>query len=341
MLDDRKAAILSAVVTEYIETAQPVGSSTVSAVPGVDVSSATVRNEMGALEDEGFLYQPHTSAGRVPTEKGYRQFVDGLAEPTALARRDSQQVNNFFAQTHDHLEGLLAQTSSLLSSLTDCAAVVVGPEIDDEKVLSTQIVRLASTTALVVVVLSGGAIDKRSVEIPEMVTDAEIAEASAVLDRATRGRVRTDLHTVSAPETGLSVGVISTVSACVGVLAEVGDDGASVFVEGASRVATAFDAVATVSEVLVILEKQLVVVTLLRDLLDRGLNVAIGSETGVEPLAECSLVVAPYGPDGSSIGTIGVLGPTRMNYPHALAAVALVSNTLGHTLAEAGDPAAN
>jgi heat-inducible transcriptional repressor len=341
MLDDRKAAILSAVVSEYIETAQPVGSSRVAADPGVEVSSATVRNEMVALEDEGFLHQPHTSAGRVPTEKGYRQFVDGLAEPAALARRDSQQVNNFFAQTHDHLEGLLAQTSSLLSSLTDCAAVVVGPEIDDEKVLSAQIVRLASTTVLIVAVLSGGAIDKRIVEIPEKVTDDEILEASTELDRAIRGRVRTTISDLASFDDSLSPGVLSTVNACVAVLAEVGVDSAAVFVEGTSRVASAFDAVATVSEVLIILDKQLVVVTLLRDLLDRGLNVAIGSESGVEPLAECSLVVAPYGPEGSSIGTIGVLGPTRMNYPHALAAVALVSNTLGHTLEAEGAAAAS
>lgn len=336
MLDDRKAAILSAIVAEYIDTAQPVGSSHVVSAPGVDVSSATVRNEMGSLEDEGFLYQPHTSAGRVPTEKGYRQFVDGLAEPAALARRDSQQVSDFFAQTHDHLEGLLAQTSSLLSSLTDCAALVVGPEIDDEKVLSTQIVRLASTTALVVVVLSGGAIDKRSAEIPAHVTDDEIAEAGVLLEQATLGRVRTTLSEVVPLAEQRSPGVMAVLDACVSVLAEVGVDRTRVFVEGASRVATAFDAAATVSEVLVILEKQLVVVTLLRDLLDRGLNVAIGSESGVEPLAECSLVVAPYGPEGSSIGTIGVLGPTRMNYPHALAAVALVSNTLGHALTEEG-----
>lgn len=334
MLDDRKAAILSAVVTEYIETASPVGSGRVSAARGVDVSSATVRNEMAALEEDGFLYQPHTSAGRVPTEKGYRQFVDGLTEPAALATRDSAQVNAFFAQAHGQLEDLLAHTSGLLADLTDCAAVVVGPDVEDEHVLSSQLVRLSTTTTLMVVVLSGGAVEKRTVEIADDVHDDSVAAAGILLDESTRGLSWSALSNVTFDRESLDDDVARVLDGCFLTLSDARPMDASVFVDGASRVATAFDAVNTVSEVLVILEKQLVVVRLLRDVLDRGMSVAIGSETGVEPLAECSLVVAPYGPEGSTVGTVGVLGPTRMNYPQALAAVAVVSNTLSRTLAE-------
>ncbi|MBA2497393.1 MAG: hypothetical protein H0V33_09930, partial [Acidimicrobiia bacterium] len=125
-LDERRTAILRAVVEEYIETAQPVGSGAVA--PVVNVSSATVRNAMATLEQDGFLRQPHTSAGRVPTEKGYRHFVDAITQPAALDMASVQQVRSFFSTAHGELEQLLQDTSRLLSNLTDYAAVVVGPQ---------------------------------------------------------------------------------------------------------------------------------------------------------------------------------------------------------------------
>ena len=127
MLDERKSAILRAVVEEYIETAQPVGSGHVAAAHGVDVSSATVRNEMAGLEAEGFLRQPHTSAGRVPTEKGYRFFVDHLRRPARLPAPSAEEVRAFFARAHGEVEQMLAETSRLLSNLTNLTSVVVAP----------------------------------------------------------------------------------------------------------------------------------------------------------------------------------------------------------------------
>src|SRR6478609_116473 len=130
MLDERKTAILRAVVEEYITTAQPVGSGHVAAAPAVRVSPATVRNEMAVLEQEGYLAQPHTSAGRVPTDKGYRFFVDHLAEPGRLDAARSQQVRSFFDSAHGALERMLEDTSRLLSRLTNQVAVVIGPGQD-------------------------------------------------------------------------------------------------------------------------------------------------------------------------------------------------------------------
>src|SRR6476646_6706252 len=124
-LDERKAAILKAVVEEHIHTAQPVGSQTIARSGGLQVSSATVRNEMTILEREGYLVQPHTSAGRIPTDKGYRFFVDSLSQPGPLTPAQRQQVRDFFAKAHGELEQMLNDTSRLLSTLTDYAAVVV------------------------------------------------------------------------------------------------------------------------------------------------------------------------------------------------------------------------
>ena len=127
MLDERKSAILRAVVEEYIDTAQPVGSAHVARSPDVDVSPATVRNEMAGLEADGYLRQPHTSAGRVPTEKGYRFFVDHLRRPARLQGRSAEEVRDFFARAHGEAEQMLARTSRLLSNLTNLTGVVVAP----------------------------------------------------------------------------------------------------------------------------------------------------------------------------------------------------------------------
>ncbi len=330
MLDERKAQILRAVVEEYIQTAQPVGSGHVAAAPGVSVSSATVRNEMASLEAEGFLAQPHTSAGRIPTEKGYRSFVDSLTEPS-LGRTADQQVREFFDQAHGEIEQMLADTTQLLTGLTDYAAVVVGPAHEAADVRSVQLVALAPAVVLFVAVLGNGAVEKCTVGLTSEVEEATLSDASAHLSAHLIGHPLGKVDEVPAADALEIAPVVAAVCAAVEAGEDVDDH---VFVNGASRMAAAFDAVETVRSVLTILEQQLVVVTLLRDVVSRGLNVAIGTETGMQPLADCALVVAPYTVDGEQVGTVGVLGPTRMNYPQALAAVAVVGQRLGHRLSE-------
>jgi heat-inducible transcriptional repressor len=332
MLDDRKAAILRAVVREYIETAQPVGSGTVARTTTVQVSPATVRNEMAVLERDGYLVQPHTSAGRIPTDKGYRFFVDQLTSPGALGPAERTQVRQFFNMAHGELEQMLQDTSQLLAGLTDYAAVVVGPGHEAAAVRSVQLVGLGSRVALLVVVLANGVVEKRSVEVPVDTGDDRIGAAGAHLAAHLTGRT---LAEERVPASTADAATDELVTAALGQLHGSHDtEPDHVFVGGASHMARAFDAVETVREVLGILEQQLVVVTLLRDVLDRGLSVAIGTEHGFEPLAECSLIVAPYDLEGEHAGTIGVVGPTRMNYPQALAAVAAVGQRLSRKLSE-------
>lgn len=332
MLDDRKADILRAVVEEYIDTAQPVGSSRLVQTGGLQVSPATVRNELSVLEREGYLTQPHTSAGRVPTEKGYRFFVDHLTPKGTLQPAQRQAVMQFFSHTHGALEQMLHDTSRLLSGLTDYAAVVIGPAHEAATVRSVQLVGLAPQVALMVAVLSNGVVEKRSLDIDEHTGDERLGAASAVLASNLVGKQIG--HEPAVASTGDAT-TDKVVAAAASALAHGHDDEADhVFVGGASRMAAAFDAVDTVGQVLAILEQQYVVVTLLKDVLDRGLSVAIGSEVGHESLAECSVVVAPYEVEGEQAGTIGVVGPTRMKYPQALAAVALVSQRLGRRLSD-------
>jgi len=336
MLDERKATILRAVVTEYIETAQPVGSGHVASSAEVNVSSATVRNDMAALEAEGYLAQPHTSAGRIPTEKGYRFFVDQLGGPGKLGVSESQQVRAFFSRTHGEMEQMLSDTSRLLSSLTHYAAVVVGPQHEVATIKSVQLVGLSSRLVLAVLVLSSGAIEKHSIELADDTDDLIVNAAAVRLSTQIIGQTLASASSIDSRslDLGESADVADVLRAAFAVLGGEHRHDEQVFIGGTSDMVESFDAVRTVSEILRILEQQLVVVSLLEDVLDRGLSVAIGRETGNEALADCSIVVAPYVVDGETAGSIGVLGPTRMHYDQALSAVAVVANRLGRTLSE-------
>ncbi|MPY95119.1 MAG: heat-inducible transcription repressor HrcA [Acidimicrobiia bacterium] len=329
MLDERKAAILRAIVEEYIQTAQPVGSSHVVSATKVQVSSATIRNDMVALERDGYLQQPHTSAGRVPTEKGYRFFVDHLGRP-GLGEGEVLTVHAFFERTHNRLEELLADTSRLLANLTSYTAVVIGDPVDAASIRSVHLAALDPLTVVEVLVLSNGSVDKRVVELDEVTDEDRVRTAEGLLSAALVGA--TVARPGPVPPSGDRLVEALTAKALAAFEEPASDT--SLYVGGAAQITTAFNAIETVRAVLSVLEEQFVVVTLLRDILDRGLNVAIGTETGVAPLAECSLVVAPYLIDGQAAGSIGVLGPTRMNYPQALAAVAVVSNQLGDRLSK-------
>ncbi len=335
MLDERKAAVLRAVVEEYIDTAQPVGSAHVRQSAGVTVSSATIRNDMASLERDGYLSHPHTSAGRVPTDKGYRFFVDALTAPSDLGRPEQQKVSDFFDRTHGALEQMLSETSQLLATLTNYAAVVVSASNDDAVVRSVHLVEMGPHEGMAVFVLSNHVVEKLSFELPATATPEVLAAAGAALENATRGgaldlnqRVTTGNAAVDEVIGALRFGYERRAKTSAAPSAD------QLFVGGTARVAEAFDAVDTVRRVLGVLEHQYVVVSLLRDVLSTGQSVAIGAEHGLAPLAECAVVVAPITVGGHHAGTVGVLGPTRMNYPHALAAVTAVSRRLGENLGD-------
>lgn len=330
MLDDRKTAILSAVVQEYIATAQPVGSGHIAEAPTVKVSSATVRNEMAHLEHEGYLVQPHTSAGRIPTDKGYRYFVDHLTQPGRLDRATTRQVGDFFSAAHGRLEEMLHQTSNLLATLTNSAGVVVGPRAEAVAVRRVQIVSLSTSAATVIVVFANGTVENVAIELADGDDDLKLSAAGVHLSAALEGSVLGSVTAVS--DTG-DTAVDRLCGDALDALRETtGPE--QVFTGGAAAVANAFDAVEIVRSVLATLEQQFVVVTLVSDIVNRGMSVAIGVEHGVEPLSACSVVVAPVVVDGEHLGSVGVLGPTRMNYPQALATVEVVSEQLGHRIEE-------
>ena len=339
MLDDRKTAILRAVVEEYIATAQPVGSAHIANNRDMAVSSATVRNDMAALEREGYLMHPHTSAGRIPTDKGYRFFVDNLVPNGSLGSIEQAKVGSFFETAHFRLEETLQRTSMLLAQLTNYASVVIGPTAEVAVVRSVQLVRLSSHHVTAVAVLSNGAVENEQIEINSDISDDEILVANERLREIMIAKPLRDIaaHREMSRRSAPNLGAADVINVlCEKVLSALdrGRNDENFYVGGVAQMAEAFDAVEIVRNVLHTLEQQYVVVTLVRDMLNRGVSVAIGAEHGVEPLSACSVVLAPVRADGETVGTVGVLGPTRMNYPQALATVDLVSDRLGRRLTE-------
>jgi len=333
MLDERKAAILTAVIEQYIRTAQPVGSGAIA--QDVRVSSATVRSELAVLEAEGYLSQPHTSAGRIPTEKGYRHFVDHL-DRASLPAPEGRRVVDFFGQLRGEIEQIMRDTAGLLANLTDYAAVVVDGSEEAVDVRSVQVVGLSDRVAVLVAVLANGQVVKHTIESDYDIDEESLDEANRRLQVSLEGRPLNKPNPAPMPSDPRAVptGGEKLALAAHVLLTSGANDTERVYVEGASRVVTSFEAVESVGRVLTILEQQLVVVSLLTNILDRGLSVAIGSETGVEPLADCSLVVSPYSIGGEHAGSIAVLGPTRMNYAQAMSTVAAVSRQLSTRLSE-------
>ncbi len=351
-VDDRRIAILRKVIEHYVATGQPVGSTHIASMPGVTVSAATIRNDMAALEAEGYLAQPHTSAGRVPTDKGYRVYVDHLtttdvAKAGRLDTVNRQRLGDFFDSAHFRLEETLHRTSLLLAQLTNYTAVVTGPSVSEAVVRSAHVVALNDRLGTVVAVLSNGDIESEQIEFATPPSDLQIALVNARLNETLVGKAIGDAtFTSRAPDRSESSrrdtprnsdGVDAEVESLAGRAVAAVTDGKrreSVFVGGTASLTTSFDAVEVVRSVLETLEQQYVVVSLVRDMLSRGVSVAIGAETGVEPLSVCSVVLAPVVRDGETIGSVGVLGPTRMNYPAALATVEVVSDRLGRRLTE-------
>ena len=334
-LDERKAAILRAIVEHYVDNAQPVGSQTVTQSAGLGVSAATVRNEMSVLERDGFIVQPHTSAGRVPTDHGYRYYVDHLAGAGALPPAERRRIVEFFTSSTMAMDDLLHETSQLLAGVTAHAAVVVGPQPESVTVRSAHLVLLQPRLLLAVVIMSNGAVEKETVMLDADADPDDVADAGGRLAAYLAGHRLAEVPTLTFP---------AAPDDLVDALARASRDafaarvelhhGEPLYVGGASHLAAEQESFASTcaSGLLALLEQHVVLATLLRELLGPGLTVRIGSENERADLRECSIVLAPYLVEGEPLGTIGVLGPTRMDYRKAQAAVSTVSRQLGQQL---------
>jgi heat-inducible transcriptional repressor len=335
MQEERRLAVLRAIVEDYVATEEPVGSKALVERHGLGVSPATVRNDMAALEDEGYIAQPHTSAGRVPTDKGYRLFVDRLTTVKPMSTAERRAISTFLDGAVD-LDDVVQRSVRLLSQLTRQVAVVQYPTLSRSTVRHVELVALAPNRLLAVLILSTGRVEQRLVELGTDLAEDDLAELRARVNRAATGEVIAEAVTRlrEAVAEGDTVG-----GAVVDVLVEAMLDhrsDARIAVGGAANLARYGDSFdSAVRPLLEALEEHVVLLKLLGEASTGGMvTVRIGAEGPYEELASTSVVATGYGPRDEALATLGIVGPTRMDYPGTMAAVRAVARYVSRILDE-------
>jgi heat-inducible transcriptional repressor len=339
-LDERKAAVLRAIVSHYVSSGEPAGSKTIAARSRLGVSAATIRNDMAALEEAGYVYHPHTSAGRIPTDAGYRYFVDAWGSDGKVSATVARSIESFFGEPRWELEESLRQTAAFLSTVTDHAAVVFAPSLGPSTVRHVEIVALGAERAMLVLVTDTGLVENYVIAIPEDLDESELQQLAVILNRLVVGCPLADAgETVEASLHQLPVELREIVGTIIKTLKiELGRREAEhVFLEGTSNIVDEdkFADLETVRQVIGVLEHRRVLLEVLADGLGAGdVSVRIGSENLLAEMQACSVVAAPYGIDDHTLGSLGIVGPTRMDYGRTIAAVHEVARNLGRMLAE-------
>lgn len=337
MSDDRRLDVLRAIVEDYVSTREPVGSRALSERHQLGVSPATIRNDMAALEEAGLIVQPHTSAGRVPTDKGYRMFVDQLSSVRPLSAPEKRAISTLLDGAVD-LDDVVDRAVRLLAQLTQQVALVQYPSLRRSALRHVELVSVGPRHLLLVIITTTGRVEQRTLELPDDVDDAVVATLRLRLNVAAAGLRLTELdrarETLAEQLGGVDGELARTVIDLVGeTLAQESEE--RVVVAGAANLArTGVDFAHTVGPVLEALEEQVVLLRLLAEMAeDTGVvAVRIGRETHHEGLLEASVVSSGYG-DGQGVARIGSVGPLRQDYPGTMAAVRTVARYLTRILA--------
>jgi len=335
--EERRLAVLRAIVEDYVATEEPVGSKALVERHGLGVSPATVRNDMAALEDEGYITQPHTSAGRVPTDKGYRLFVDRLTTIKPMTAAEKRAIATILDGAID-LDDVVQRSVRLLAQLTRQVAVVQYPTLSRSTVRHIELVALTPARLLVVLILSTGRVEQRLVDLSAELGDDELADLRSLVNRAAIGEIIADAATALrglVPEEGAPV-----TRAVVEVLVEAMSDHRSderIAVGGAANLARFGDSFdSAVRPLLEALEEHVVLLKLLGEATSgEVLTVRIGHEGPYQELSSTSVVATGYGPGEEAFARLGIVGPTRMDYPGSMAAVRAVARYVSRILDEA------
>lgn len=328
-MDDRKAAVLSALVDEHIRTGHPVSSRAILEATKLGVSSATIRNDLAALEADGYVVQPHTSAGRVPTEKGFRYYVD-TTDPARLRAGTRDRINSFFMSFHHELRSLLKQTSELLTDITAYPAVVIGPGLGGEEIHGVHLVQLGSHVLLMVLVTEAGQVTQELVRLPEAVEPSQVARLEEALVRALVGRTLAEAQErLKSTPKELPAGDVGIVTTLADAALKSELHSREMFIGGTSMLASLWEDISKVHFILELLERDSSVLGLVDSQAD-GTSVLIGPELGANEL-DLAVVSTSYGVDKSS-GRVAVLGPMRMNYRRTIRVVEEVGDGLTDSL---------
>jgi heat-inducible transcriptional repressor len=336
MVEDRKLEVLRAIVEDYVATEEPVGSKSLVERHHLGVSPATVRNDMAALEEEGFITQPHTSAGRVPTDKGYRLFVDRLTTVKPLSQPEKRAIATFLDGAVD-LDDVVQRSVRLLAQLTRQVAVVQYPTLSRSTVRHVEVVALGPSRLLLVLILSTGRVEQRVVELPVPVADDELADLRLHINHAAVGELIEDAAAALTAQVPPRIKPVadSAVAALIEAMSDHRSD-QRVAVGGTANLARFGDGFdASIRPMLEALEEHVVLLKLLGEATTGGaVTVRIGHEGPYQELSSTSVVATGYGPSEQALATLGIVGPTRMDYPGTMAAVRAVARYVSRILDE-------
>lgn len=328
----RQLEILKAIVDEYVATEEPVGSKTIASRAGLGISPATIRNEMAVLEDAGLITQPHTSAGRIPTNKGYRVFVDQLDQIKPLSNAERKAIENFLDGAGD-LDDVISRTVRLLAQVTKQVAVVQYPSLIKAKVRHIELVLLNPNRVMIVLITDNGRVEQRIIELSFDINERALSDLHSKLNVAiatqSLANVATKLDSLASTYRGSDKSnVILIIATLIEMAIEHPEE--KVVLAGTSNLARANqDLSSSIHPILEALEEQVVLLRLLSGT-DSSVRVQIGDEQSEKSLRKTSLVSVGY----ADIGALGILGPTRMDYAASITAVNAVANYVGRFLTE-------
>ena len=335
MLSDRQQLILNAIVDNYIHSAEPVGSRTISKREDIGFSSATIRNEMSDLEELGYLEQPHTSAGRVPSTKGYRFYVDNLIQPHLLEDGELGKLKQLFAERILHSEQVVEYTAQILSQLTNYTAVVLGPEIFEHRLKHIQIVPLNEQQAVAIVVTHTGRVENKLIDLPEGIGSGEIERLVNLLNSRLADvplwQLRQRLYQEISGEMRRHAEQYEEMLRVLDQSLTQEED--RVYLRGATKIMNQpeFRDVDKVKDILELLEQNDQLLHLFGMPAD-GLTVRIGQENQLDAIKQCSIITTSYSLGGKPVGMVGILGPTRMEYGRVITVLNYLAEGLSRML---------
>jgi heat-inducible transcriptional repressor len=336
-LDDRKLEVLRAIVEDYVATQEPVGSKALVERHNLRVSPATVRNDMAVLEEEGYIRQPHTSAGRVPTDRGYRLFVDRLSRVKPLSPAERRAIERFLIGAVD-LDDVVHRTVRLMAQLTRQVAVVQYPSLARSRVRHLELVPISTTRIMLVMIADTGRVEQRLVDLPDPISTEDVAELRLIVNEKLDGCRLADTppvvqQLVDESPHRVRPAMIALSSVLLETLVERGEE--RIAMAGTANLARGLlDYQGSLRPILEALEEEVVLLKLFGEVEPSITRVRIGDENEIEDFRVTSVVSTGYGPGSTVVGGMGVVGPTRMDYPGTIATVRAVARYVGDLLAQ-------
>ncbi len=341
MLTDRQLLILQVIIDDFIHSAQPVGSRSLSKKEEIALSSATIRNEMSDLEELGFIEKTHTSSGRVPSEKGYRYYVDHLLSPQKLNEQDVHKVKSIFAERIYELERIVQKSARILSELTNYTAIALGPAARDNKLKKIQMIPINKQTAVAIIVTDSGHVQNRMFQLPETMDASELEKLTNILNERLAGVSIDHLNDKIYKEVAILLRQhISNYDLIIQSLADTLSipSQEKLFFGGKTNIFSQpeFHDLDKIRKLMNMIDQEDSIYELIRKQ-HSGINIKIGSENNNSAMENCSLITATYSIGTERLGSIAILGPTRMEYSRVISLLDYISSDLTAVLTKLYD----